>query len=451
MAVQAALIAPEAFFSSAVAPLVFAGVAGGACVLGYLALRSRPALVAAAAVLPPVLGLGLGAEPWVEDVVEAAAPLSGEPQVPSLIVIALDGVGSDIFDRYRDRMPALSGFAEEAARGRLVPAPPYLSPAIWTSVSTGLPSEEHGVANYELYSDSEGARTVQVDGFYGDPAQALALLPVVIAWRLDWLSILPSTRLHRQGEPFWRARDGRSGLVCWPASWPAEPVDGVLITDRWPVDRTETLFHYRTDLPAQTWPPEAQEALVDLRRSSSEPPDPELLELAALTDREIEALKEAVEDDMGIPKDQPFSNLFYAWISDRSCMDAARWTRERVQPDTLAVYLSGPDLVAHAFYPTEDCAVAGFDAAESERLCPLYGDYLARLDEDLAWLLEQAGPETTTVVLSDHGMRVEATSLFGVWHEGDGFVFARGPAHEAGDDLGREPAEYWNRLLIPEE
>ena len=63
------------------------------------------------------------------------------------------------------------------------------------------------------------------------------------------------------------------------------------------------------------------------------------------------------------------------------------------------------------------------------------------------WLLQVGAPGATTVVLSDHGMQVEETSLFGAWHSGDGFVMARGPGFTAGADLGREPSEGWNTLL----
>ena len=462
MAIQAALVADEPLLTSALSPLLFALVAAAATAAIYWALRSRPAAVVAAAALPPVLGLGMGVVGWEEGLSDARSPAVAEviaagegAGAPTRVILGVDGVGADAFERFREHMPSLSAFADEAARGRLVPAPPMLSPAIWTSVSTGLPSSEHGVANYELFADRPGVRTFPIDGFYNNPSQALTLLPVVVAWRLDLLSVLPSTRLHRKGSPFWQPQEAggqagggeRVGLVCWPATWPAEPVDGVLITDRWPTDRKETLFHYRSDLPARTWPLELTEALAPYHRESSEAPDPALLELASLTEREIEALKAAVEDDMGLPKDQPFSNLFYAWITDRSCADAARWVVEEVRPDVLAVYFGGSDLVGHAFFPTEDCQVAGFDADESARLCPLYGDYLRRLDEDLGWLLQVGAPGATTVVLSDHGMQVEETSLFGAWHSGDGFVMARGPGFTAGADLGREPSEGWNTLL----
>jgi hypothetical protein len=224
-------------------------------------------------------------------------------------------------------------------------------------------------------------------------------------------------------------------------------VRGLLVSDRWPPDRTETLFHYRADLPAQVWPPAEATALAPLRRDPAEEPDPEILGMAAFVDDEVPAFHAALRDDLAAPRDQPFSNLHYAWLNDRSCLGAAGWMMKRARPEVAAVYLLGPDLVGHAFLPDADGRVAGFPDAAGERLASVYPAYLRRLDRDLAWLLGAAGPETTTVVISDHGMVHEGTGLFSVWHGGDGLVLARGPRFTPGQDLGRRPAEGWSPLL----
>jgi len=379
-----------------------------------------------------------------EHTTTAEAP--GEPGAPTLLVVGLDAVGAELFERYGHRMPNLSAFADDAARGLLVPEPPYLSPAIWTSIATGKPAREHGVSNYELWADRPGVGTIPIDRFYTNPVAAAGILPAIVAWRAGWLAVLPSTRLHRDGEPFWQDWD-HAGVVCWPATWPADDSAAFTVSDRWPPDRTETLFQYREDLPNQVHPPSAAQDLAPLRRSPSEPPDPEVLAMAPLTERERDAFHAALEDDLAAPKDQPFSNLHYAWLNDRSCLAAADWMLTKVHPRLAVVYLMGPDLTGHAFLPDERGRVAGFEGDDATRLAAVYPAYLERLDQDLATLLAAAGPETTTVLLSDHGMQHQGTGLFSVWHQGDGLVLVRGPGHSPGQDLGRHPAHYWHRLL----
>ncbi|MFH1466463.1 MAG: alkaline phosphatase family protein, partial [Pseudomonadota bacterium] len=393
------------------------------------------------------LALAVGRDPEPAGPQGAADLRTGPGGPPRLLVVGVDAVGFEIFARYRDAMPHLAAFADTAAHGRLVPAPPYLSPAIWTSIATGLPTEEHHVGNYELYADLPGMATIPIDRFYSDPATALGILPAVLAWRAGWLSVLPTTRLHRRGQPFWQATDASVGVVCWPATWPVEPQNGLLVSDRWPPDRSETLFHYRADLPGQVWPPRHEATLAPFKRSPAEPPDGEVLAMAPFTAEEVDAFHAALHDDLAAPKDQPFSNLHYAWLSDRSCLGAARWMLEVQQPELAVVYLLGPDLMGHAFLPDADGLVAGFDETDARRLAAVYPAFLRRLDQDLAWLLAAAGPETRTVVLADHGMAHQGTGLFSVWHAGDGLVLAQGPGLAPGEDLGRRPAEGWLDLL----
>jgi hypothetical protein len=453
LAVLSALVVHRSMLGTLALPGALAALA---VVSTWLGLRSCRRLPAGRSPWP-WLGAGLallvaGAWPlgW-----RAPAPLALEPTgtpagrgPPRTLVLGVDAVGAEIFERFGHRMPALTAFAEGAARGRLEPEPPYLSPAIWTSIATGHPAREHGVSNYELWADHPGVGTVPIDRFYTDPTTSLLILPAIAAWRAGWLGVLPSTRLHRRGEPFWQGWD-HAGVICWPATWPADDSAELLVSDRWPPDRTETLFQYRADLPDQVFPSSVEQRLAPMRRSPGEPPDSEVLALAPFTEREREAFRDALEDDLATPRDQPFSNLHYAWLNDRSCVAAGQWMLSEVHPALAAIYLMGPDLTGHAFLPDADGRVAGFEDPDASRLGEVFPAYLERLDRDLARLLAHAGPETTTVVISDHGLQHQGTGLFSVWHAGDGLVLIQGPGFEPGQDLGRRPAHAWTELLSP--
>mgnify|MGYP002639659669 CR=1 FL=1 len=451
LAVLAALVVDRPLAATLVLPSAAAGLA---VVLTWLGLRGvrrlsptgRPWTWAATATA--LLALACWPLGWrpPQHSDAPAEPAVGAPAPPRLLVVGIDAVGTDIFARFGHRMPTLSAFAAGAAQGQLVPEPPYLSPAIWTSIATGLASREHGVSNYELWADAPSIGTVSIERFYSDPTTSLLILPAIAAWRGGWLGVLPSTRLHRDGAPFWLGWQN-AGVVCWPATWPASSEADLVVSDRWPPDRTETLFQYREDLPDQVHPPQAALAIAPMRRSPAAAPDREVLALADFTDAERQAFLAALTDDLATPKDQPFSNLHYAWLNDRSCLAAGRWMLEEVQPQLAVIYLMGPDLVGHAFLPDQTGRVAGFDDPDATRLAEVFPAYLERLDQDLAWLLAAAGPDTTTVILSDHGLQHQGTGLFSVWHAGDGVVMVQGPGFQPGDDLGRHPAHHWRQLL----
>ncbi len=433
-----------------------AGAALLACLGTWLGLRATARLPSTASPWPCFGGaLGVlalsslvaGWRPPPRASTSDALPPTGEA-APALLVLGVDAVGAEIFERYRHRMPHLDAFARGAARGRLEPEPPYLSPAIWTSIATGRPSRDHGVSNYELWADHPAVGTVPIDRFYTDPSTSLLILPAIAAWRGAWLGVLPSTRLHRDGGAFWQSWE-HAGVVCWPASWPADDSAELVVSDRWPPDRTETLFQYRTDLPDQVHPPAAAAALAPLRRSPTEDPDPEVLAMATFSEQERAAFHAALEDDLATPRDQPFSNLHYAWLNDRSCVEAGAWMLDEQRPELAVIYLMGPDLVGHAFLPDGDGRVAGFDAPDAERLAAVFPAYLERLDQDIGRLLAYAGPETTTVVITDHGLQHQGTGLFSVWHAGDGLVLVQGPGVRADQELGSRPADAWLELLQP--
>ena len=409
---------------------------------GRLALSSTAAITIVAL-------LGSAAPPSPADLTAKGLP-QPERTAPRLVIVGVDGMGANVFARYKSSMPVLAHFREQSANGEIVGPPPWLSAAIWTSIATGLPASKHGVTNFELTLQDPTQGTIPIDRLYADPVPGLLLIPAIVGWKLGSASFMPPSSLHRRGVPFWREEAaGRVGIVCWPATWPAEVVSGAIVSDRWPPEKSDVLYHNRGDLPNKVYPPELLDALKGMLHHAGETPDPALVHLAPLKpEEEAEFLWGVGAEPDRLPKAEPFSNPYYGWLNDRSCLAAARHIEEAFHPNVLAVYLLGDDLTAHVVMPDESGRMPGFDEADSRRLSPFFPNYLAALDGELAWILNLGDASTTTVVLSDHGMAFSNNSLFGNWHVGNGLLMARGPGFKAGEILPSGPPETVRPFLM---
>jgi hypothetical protein len=142
----------------------------------------------------------------------ASVGIAASLAVRPLLLVGIDGA---TFDRIlplaeQGRVPNLAGLMERGSWGPLETLEPTVSPAIWTTVATGRLPEVHGIV-----------------GFDGVPGFTMSTLP---------------TSQMRRVRAFWNvlSEHGRSvGIVGWWATWPAEPVDGFIVSDRFAYTRME--------------------------------------------------------------------------------------------------------------------------------------------------------------------------------------------------------------------
>ena len=82
----------------------------------------------------------------------AACGPSEPPARRRVVVIGIDGAEWSVIDRLRaaGRLPVLDGLIARGARGPLGTFRPTLSPALWTTVATGMPPAVHGIENFVL-------------------------------------------------------------------------------------------------------------------------------------------------------------------------------------------------------------------------------------------------------------------------------------------------------------
>jgi predicted AlkP superfamily phosphohydrolase/phosphomutase len=108
------------------------------------------------------------------------------------------------------------------------------------------------------------------------------------------------------------------------------------------------------------------------------------------------------------------------------------WAREPW--DFFALHEIGPDRIHHAFWKYIDPRHPRYE--DDPTLRKLAEEYYSRLDQEIARLLEDVGPDVRVMFLSDHGSQ-GMTGCFCVnqWLIQEGYLALRGPPPKAGTPL----------------
>jgi predicted AlkP superfamily phosphohydrolase/phosphomutase len=271
--------------------------------------------------LAVLLAIAAGAGAWF---VRRADPAQGAP----LLVIGIDG-GEWRVLRYMWRhgeLPNLRRLADRGTSATLRTA--YnASPVIWTTIATGVTPAEHGITDFVVPSP------------HGDVPITSTLRRVPALWTM-------LTQAHRH-----------VSVLGWWGSWPAEDVDGVVVTDR-------ALF----DLDARVSPPAYLPKLAkDVEWARTRP---------YFSSREEPELRDAV-------------------------MAAAARRLVREDPGLLLLYFRSSDIVCHHHWREFEAVVAG---AGPHADSPVQRIYRA-IDAAIGEILDAAPGRLNVLVLSDHGFR----------------------------------------------
>jgi predicted AlkP superfamily phosphohydrolase/phosphomutase/Tfp pilus assembly protein PilF len=268
------------------------------------------------------------------------------------------------------RLPNLAKLVAGGASGELRAEPPLLSPLLWTTIATGKPVTEHGIADF-LVRDPDGGQLVPISSTYRKVHALWSLLP---------------------------AFDLTTDVVAWWATWPAEPVRGTMVTDR----VAYQLFDYGEsgEAAGKVHPSTAWEA-VSGQLVTAEDVDWEQVRRFVDVDRaDFERRWRSLPAERR--QEDPVNHLRKILATTQSYHSIALSLLER-QADLTMVYYEGTDTVGHLFARYLPPRLPGVEAADVGRFggaLPAFYDYA---DELLGELLAAADDDTVVMLISDHG------------------------------------------------
>ena len=332
---------------------------------------------------------------------------------PRVQLLLFDGASLEyIWTRAADgRLPNFARLIESGAAIDLATIRPTQPDPVWAAVATGM------------YPSKNGARSAAAYYAWGDNRPVDLLPDHCFAHALVTLGIIrdvPNSSTVWRSRPLWSilAEAGVSvGIVRWPLTYPAQPVLGFLVADRFH-DAIGSMFEFDE---GGVYPP----TVIRLARQSLAD------DLAT-----VPALYRATDD---APEESAF-------VRDHFYGRVMQVLREQWKPQVTALRYQGLDQVGHRHWSAEQPR-SGTDAAEEERRRSaqvLERAYLA-VDAEVGLAMQSLAADDLLLVVGGFGMqrlhpskrilgRIIGDSGITGTHERapDGFLLAYGTQVEPG-------------------
>jgi Tfp pilus assembly protein PilF/arylsulfatase A-like enzyme len=328
------------------------------------------------------------------------------PPDAKVLLVGLDGADWTIAEPLMaaGRMPNLLGLVRNGVSSNLLSIAPMLSPVIWTSIATGVEPPRHGILDF-LAPGAAGASE-------------------------------PVTSRARRVPALWEILSdagARVGVTGWWATWPADPVNGYMVTDR----VAYQLFGYSSD-PRSAAGKTSPAAAYDTVRPLIVPTD-------SVPWKTVEAYLEGPRrrpEDFSADERQRLDEFRTLLAAGTTYLDVDLAMRKQETLQFETVYFEGTDTVGHLFMSYRPPRLPSVDAAGFASFHSIVDRYYENADRMLGRLLE--GREGwTVIVVSDHGFASDATrphttdSRIGHgaaadWHRRFGLFVISGPGVKRG-------------------
>lgn len=259
-------------------------------------------------------------------------------------------------------MPTLERLINKGAMGNLATLDPPLSPVLWTSIATGKTADKHGILNFiEPDSTTSDLRPVSVTS-----------RKVKAIWNI----------LTQKGF--------KTHLVGWWPSHPAEPINGVCVSNFFQKQTKKTNDPWLTP-KGSVHPPELTDVLGEYRIELSEITSAMLLPFvpnAAKVDQE---------------KDKSLQAIAYNIAEASTIHAASTWILENKDWDFMGIYFDTIDHFCHGFMKYHPPRMEGIPESYFELYKDVINSAYRFQDMMLERTLQLAGEDATVILLSDHG------------------------------------------------
>lgn len=263
-------------------------------------------------------------------------------------------------------MPNLEKLVNGGVMGRLATLDPPLSPMLWTSIGTGKRPYKHGIHGFvEPSPDGSGVRPV-----HGSSRKVKAL------WNI----------LTQQSY--------KTHLVGWWPSHPAEPINGVCISNFYQKANTKSLDEKWEMLDGTVYPKEKSDFFANIRIH------PHQLTQAHL----FPFLPNAASLDQTVEFNQKRLDGLRSIIAETATIhNAATYILEHEEWDFLGVYYDGIDHFGHGFMKYHPPKMDHISQEDFEMWNNVVTAGYRFHDMMLGRLMKLAGEDATIMLISDHG------------------------------------------------
>lgn len=338
---------------------------------------------------------------------------SGSAGGPRLTMILLDGASLEyVLPRVAEgRLPAFARLLEKGAWMDLATVRPTQANPVWAAVATGMYPSKNGIRSAAFYSarGDEGVVDLLPDHCF---SHALV--------HLGFIRDQPNAALTWHARPLWLIASEagvRVGIVRWPLTYPADDVDGFIVSDRF-----HQLIGSIAEFDGAAAP---HDVLPALERSFED--------LSSIRPEAAGAPAVGTPEESALRRDR--------WYSL-----AMRDLASKMTPRLTAVRYEGLDVVGHYYLRyTQPRTFRDLPEEERRRFSQAIDRYYTYIDSEVSAALGAMGAADLLVVVSGFGMqslnpvkqaigRLLGDPDFSGTHERapDGFLMAFGSAVEPG-------------------
>lgn len=290
--------------------------------------------------------------------------ISKVPLAKKILLIGWDAADWKVINPLLDQglMPTLDDFINHGVMGNLATLRPILSPMLWNSIATGKRADKHGIHGFMEPDPQNGG-------------------------------VRPVTSTSRKVKAIWNIltqRGFKTHALGWFASHPAEPINGISVSDLYPLASAPVEQDWPLP-PGAVYPERLRDSFADLRMHPAEVTE------AAILPWIPRAAEIDQEKDKGL---QSFAKIL---AENCSIHNAATWILQNEPWDFLAIYYNGIDHFCHGFMHYHPPRMQGIPQEKFEIYKDVVNGAYRFHDMMLDTLLQLAGPEATVLLVSDHG------------------------------------------------
>ncbi len=260
-----------------------------------------------------------------------------------IMILGFDGATLDLIRPWAEAgiLPTFKRLMSEGAWGNLRSIMPPVTPASWTAMATGMNQGKHGLFDF-FQRDGHG------------------------------LDSVPVKASDRHGDTLWNllsAAGYRVTVFNVPASYPPDHTNGLMISG----------LLTPADAKDASWPPQLQQELqAAVPEFNFAPP--------------------------GIySKGQDLEFVQAVHALNLTTLKATRWLMARQPWDFFCSIFMGTDIISHFMWRNMETGAANAPAAFRPRLTNAIQDCYRDMDDAVAQLLDELGPQTDVIIMSDHG------------------------------------------------